>query len=823
MNLPLHRSLSRHARSRPEAIAIETASCSVTYAELEQCSDRIARGLVERGVEQGSIVALHLDRGPELVAAIFGVLKAGAAYATLDPSYPRERLQHILEDAAPRVLIGAAEALIFDGARVEYEALAHGEAVEEIEPRADELAYALFTSGSTGRPKGIAMSRRTVETFLAAIDQTIGVREDDVYLHAASFSFSASVRQLFLPLSRGARIYLASREEVRDPNALLEIFKTRRITIADGVPTLWANTARAAREPLHDLALHTLLTGGEPVTFETWRELRRVLNPKLRLFNNYAQTETLGTSLYRAPEELESHAGFVPAGTLYAHHRAHLRDGELYLESDAIFSRHLNRPDLDRERTITLEDGKSAFKTGDRARFGEGGVLEITGRAGTEVKIRGMRVDLREVEAVLLADRRVAEAAVELRDGEKLVAWVVFDRSHGGTVEALKETLREKLPDYLVPAFIVVLEVMPRTATGKLDRRALPDLWDRRELARTVKYAHETGPRLAALWSELLGVAQIGGEESFFDLGGHSLLATQLLMRIEKEWRVELPLSTLVKAPTIDALSTEIARALRGEITVWTPLVPLFPDAAKPQMFFIHGIFGNVLGLHELARRVSGRYSVYALEARGVDGRDAPYESVEEIAASYLRAIREVQPHGPYRLTGYSFGGTVAFEMARQLAAAGESVERIALLDTFSTLMFQRRTFSDKLADRGRHLLQEARALLTSKRVVDGPVLMIDAKINEEVAGSRYRAESHRVAHHHRRAAKAYRYPKYSGRVKLFRASDRTGLPQSLMRHVDPLLGWGESTERGVDLHVVGGSHVSMLESPHVEEIAAEL
>lgn len=795
----------------------------MTYAELERCSDRIAGALIGLGVTPNAIVALHLDRGPELVAAIFGVLKAGAAYATLDPSYPRERLQHILEDAAPQVLVGASEALEFAGPRVPIAALLEGDPAQPFEPRIGELAYALFTSGSTGRPKGIAMPRRTVETFLEAIDQKIGVREDDVYLHAASFSFSASVRQLLLPLSRGARLYLASREETRDPLALLEIFRTRGITIADGVPSLWANAARAAREPLQGPALHTLLTGGEPVTFETWRELRRVFNPKLRLFNNYAQTETLGTSLYRAAEVFTAEAGFVPAGALYAHHRPQLLDGELYLESDAIFSHHLNRPDLDRERRITLENGKRAFKTGDRARISADGVLEIVGRAGTEVKIRGMRVDLREVEAVLLADRRVAEAAVELRDGEKLIAWIVFDRSHNSSVELLKATLREKLPDYLVPAFIVVLEVMPRTATGKLDRRALPDLWDRRDESRTLKYAHESGPRLAKLWSELLGVAQIGGDESFFELGGHSLLATQLLMRIEKEWRVELPLSTLAKAPTIDALSLELARALRGEATAWTPLVPLFPDPSKPQMFFIHGIFGNVLGLRELARRVSGKYSVYALEARGVDGKEAPLESVEEIAASYLRAVREVQPQGPYRLTGYSFGGTIAFEMARQLEAAGERVERIALLDTFSTRIFQRRTLSDKLADRGRRLWQEARALFTSTRVAEGPVLLLDAKINEEVAGSRYRAESHRVAHQHRRAAKAYRYPKYSGRVKLFRASDRTGLPESLLRHVDPLLGWGESTERGVDLHVVGGSHVSMLESPHVEAIAAEL
>jgi surfactin family lipopeptide synthetase A len=548
---PVHDRIAAVAARRPEAIALVAGGERVTYAELEHRANRLARRLRDLGVRPGALVALHVDRSVHMVVGLLGILKAGGAYLPLDPTYPRERMTFILEDARPVILLAnrrhAAE-LPDSRSPVEFiedEAEGDGTPLPPIS-RPEDLAYAIFTSGSTGRPKGVLVQHRALSNLLASMQEEPGLSEGDVLLADTTLAFDSAGLELFLPLVAGGRVVLAAREEAADPVSLRALIEEAGVTVMQATPATWrmlVDSGWAGKAGLR------VLCGGEPMPLELARALRERCD---ELWNVYGPTETTIWSTAERVDEVG--AATIPIGRPIANTTVHLVDsrlqpvplgavGELLIGGTGVACGYLDRPDLTAERFVPdpfgSEPGARLYRTGDLAWFRADDKLECLGRIDHQVKLRGFRIELGEIEAGLLAIASVKQAAVLARErgpGERqLVAFVVFAPGDEPTVTELRAALRDRLPGYMVPSSFVFLDAMPATPNGKVDRNALKRL-DARE--------GQDGPghveprtameRLVAdVWREALGVPRVSVHDNFFDIGGHSLLSMHVLARLE--------------------------------------------------------------------------------------------------------------------------------------------------------------------------------------------------------------------------------------------------------------------------------------------------
>ncbi|HEV2761391.1 MAG TPA: amino acid adenylation domain-containing protein, partial [Pyrinomonadaceae bacterium] len=651
---------------------------------------------------------LLLERSARMVVALLAVLKAGGAYVPLDPAYPRERLRFMLADSGARVLVTetaslaslpehACEVLLLDGQGGGPSSYPAGDLGAEVDP--DNLAYVIYTSGSTGTPKGVGVSHRAIANHMRWMHGAFPLGPSDVVLQKTPFSFDASVWEFYAPLLSGARLAVARPGLERDPGGLAAEVERLGVTTLQVVPTL----LRAMGEELGRCgSLRRLFVGGEALPGAEARRARELTGAEV--FNLYGPTEAavdstwhrsgLGgrdgaTELIGRPISnarayvLGARGELVPAGVA----------GELYLGGAGLARGYLNRPALTAERFVpdafSGEAGACLYRTGDVARWVGEGELEFVGRADGQVKVRGFRIELGEVEAALSECAGVRECVVVARGehgqgggGKRLVAYVVADDAAlPPTAARLREQLRTKLPEYMVPSAFVMLESLPLTPNGKVDRRALA-----KERLDGLEQGREfVGPRdqfelvLCRIWQEVLGVERVGVRDSFFDLGGHSLLATRLMYRVNEWTGKRVPLSVLFGESTVERL----AAYLRGgaQDSAQGALVGIQTGGEARPFFCVHPAGGNVFCYAELARGLGEDQPFYALQSKGLTGAGAAHESVEEMAAAYVEELRAVQPAGPYALGGWSMGGVVAFEMARQLERAGERVALLALLD----------------------------------------------------------------------------------------------------------------------------------------------
>ena len=832
------------AARTPEAVAVESAAERLTYRELEDRAGRLARRLRSQGVGLEVRVGLFLDRSPELVIALLAVMEAGGAYVPLDPSYPEERLAFLLEDSGVSLVLTRSDLagrLPETRARVvridDGEEEAGGPLPGAVPP--ESLAYVLYTSGSTGRPKGVMVHHAGLANYLAwaarAYAPTGGIGAP---VHSPA-GFDLTVTSLLLPLTTGARVVLLP--ERPGAEALAGALRERK---GWSLVKLTPAHLQWLEHELGDDALAgvagAFVVGGEALTWEQlafWHERA----PGTRLINEYGPTETVvGCAIHEVPEGA-SGSGPVPIGRPIANARLDLLDrglspvppsavGEIFIGGAGVARGYLGRPDVTAERFVpdpfSGEPGARLYRTGDLASHLPDGSLEFLGRSDEQVKIRGYRIEPGEVEAALAAHPAVRQAAVAARrgaDGElRLVAWVVPE----GDLEeaALREGLLRRLPDSMLPSAFVFLDALPLSAHGKVDRRALPDPAPsaRRAGAPAVSPRDETEHRLAALWEDLLGVSPLGVNDDFFALGGHSLLAVRLTARIERSLGVRLPISALVEAPTIERLA---ARLRGGSPRRRSPLVTLQPQGAGRPLFLVHPIGGDVVCYAELARRLGMERPLYGLQAVP-DGETA---SLDSLASRYLEAVREVQKDGPYLLGGWSFGGTIAYEMARQLEAGGERVALLALVDVGPP----ERSGSDEPGDSALLVrLAEDLVRMSGREVRFGTDVLagLEAEaglarllalgrsegiLPPEVEVSHLR-ELLNLFRRHLRAARNYVPGPYGGSVTLFRA---TGSMTS--ETADPTFGWGRFAS--IDLRLLDGDHYSVLRNPRVEALAEAL
>jgi len=697
---------ARRAVESPNAPALVTGNKTVTFRQLEDRSNRIARYLQSRGVKTGDLVGVCLKRSADMVAAVLAVTKAGAAYVPLDPAYPKDRLAFMLDDTKAALVLtqwSLVDRLPADPARIVNLDRIEGELADlNGAPLArthtpDAVAYVIYTSGSTGRPKGVVVRHRAAVNTIDWVNRTFGVGPKDRLLFVTSLSFDLSVYDIFGVLGAGGSLRIADEHELKDPARLVEILRTEPITMWDSAPA-----ALQQLVPFFDLApasanLKLVLLSGDWIPVTLPDQVRDEF-PNARIIALGGATEAAIWSNWFPVETVDPTWPSIPYGKPIRNARYYVLDselqpvpvgvaGELHIGGVCLADGYLNRSDLTTERFIAdpFQPGERLYKTGDLARYLPDGNVEFLGRIDHQVKVRGFRVEMGEIESALAQHPAVREAVIKpFRDDTgnvNLAAYVV--RKFQVEAAELGKHLRTGLPDYMVPAAFVFLEALPITANGKVDRAALPvpDAPAAAAAAGYVAPVSDAERALQALWEEVLNARPVSVTARFEDLGGHSLSAAQLVSRIETRLGHKVPLEALFQAPTVRDLAGMIQSKLELE---GGTVVPLNEEGSQPPLFLIAGAGGHVFTFHKFARLLGPDFPAYGMKAIGVDGSETPPDRVEDIAARYVEEIVKARPRGPYVLAGYSVGGLMAFEVARRMQKRGLEVAKVIAFDTMA-------------------------------------------------------------------------------------------------------------------------------------------
>ncbi|MBW4576031.1 MAG: amino acid adenylation domain-containing protein [Aphanothece sp. CMT-3BRIN-NPC111] len=870
-----HHLFEAQVEQTPNAIAVVFEDQPLTYDELNIWANQLAHYLQKLGVIPDAIVGICIERSVEMIVGLLGILKAGGAYLPLDPAYPQERLNLMLEEAKVAVLLTqqqfverfAPQELSIVCLDNEKEANVYAQHSKENPTSsviADNLAYIIYTSGSTGKPKGVQIEHRGLYNLAEAQIDTFNLQPSDRVLQFASLSFDASIFEIVMALGTGATLYLAKKEFLLPGQALIQLLRDRAITHVTLPPAVLAVL------PKEELpALQTIIAAGEFCS----QDIVKHWAVGRRFFNAYGPTEA---TVWSTVAEISDRSSKPPIGRAIANTQVYILDeylqpvpigirGELYIGGEGLARGYLNRPDLTAEKFIphpfSEKQGARLYKTGDLARYRSDGNIEFLGRIDEQVKIRGFRIELGEIEAVLSQHPSIKETVVIAREkvsGDKrLVAYIVPNPHLTFTIIQLRDFLKKKLPDYMVPSAFVVLDFLPLTPNGKIDRRAIPDEPTNQSIDQAcVEPRTPIESTLAEIWAEVLNLERVGINDNFFDLGGDSLLAIRLIDRIHKQFERELPLSALFLTPTVAGLARILSPG--ADSLPWSPLVAIQPHGSNPPFFCVHPIFGVVFPYYELAYHLGTDQPFYGLQPKGLDGESPPLTRIEDMAAHYIEALRVVQPKGPYFLGGWSFGGLVAFEMAQQLQRAGHQVALLALLDTQAPVSANQPSFGDGLKfllstvrrdiwpflvdyfylaiapkqhqsdtrsshtlhERLQNILQQLRTNLSWNSIVGQAVIanLMPQETRLRMLNELTISSMLRVFHAHSQATLSYVPQVYKNRITLFTTSEQSG-----KAHQHPSWGWSELAGGGLEVHRVPGNHLSMLKHPHIQVLSEQL
>lgn len=707
----LHHRFEAYAVSTPDAIALVFGNTQLSYQELNDKAEHLAKYLQTLGVGPEVLVGICVERSCEMLIGILGILKAGGAYVPLDPATPIERRSFIIGDSSVSILL-TQQAFVSDLEKTQAKIVVlDGDwstitAIKEPLQRtvsADNLAYVIYTSGTTGKPKGVQVTHRNVARLFAATNAWYQFSPNDVWPLFHSFAFDVSVWEIWGAFLHGGKLIIVPHIVTRSPDEFRALLVKERVTVLNQTPSafrlLMQADARIATK--QDLSLRLVIFAGEALDIQSlkpWFDNHGDSQPQL--VNMYGITETTVHAMYRplTRSDLDSVKSVIgepiPDLQIYILD-AYLQPlpvgviGEICVGGEGVTRGYLKRPELDKERFIDdpFVANSRLYRSGDLARYLPNGDIEYLGRLDNQVKIRGFRIELGEIEAVLSSHAAVATAIVrvqkEQKGGDRLIAYIIHSGDNVPQPSELRRHLLAKLPDYMVPSMFIPIEHLPLTSNGKLDHRALPQPEQKRnhdtEQPARVPPRDSIERRLTKLWESTLEVSPISMQDNFFSLGGHSLLAVYLMAEIEQEFGRNLPLATLFQKPTIEKLG-ELLRD-KTEDTAWSPLVPIRITGREVPFFCVAGGGGNVLYFYELASKLPAEQPFYGLQAIGLDGQQTPLSRVEDIATAYIKELRKVQPKGPYLLGGHCFGSWIAFEMAQQLCQQGENIVTVIVID----------------------------------------------------------------------------------------------------------------------------------------------
>jgi amino acid adenylation domain-containing protein len=842
----VHDLITVQAETTPEATAVILGSKGLTYAQLNARANRLAHFLRDKGVGPEVLAGLCVKRSVEMVVAMLGILKAGGAYVPLDPSDPQERQLFKLHDSETNIVVTTddlAETLPLDG-RTVVRLDADGPEIDRQSaanpaPAAGLMnpAYVIYTSGSTGKPKGVVVTHSGLLNYICWATRAYGAEARHSALVHSSISFDLTITGLYTPLMVGGRVeLLADDAGVEAVAAALRQPQTRGLVKI--TPAHLELLSRRLRPEEVAGKVQLFVIGGENLTAESLRFWREV-SPTTRLINEYGPTETVvGCCVYEV-QPGDPFTGSVPIGSPIENTQLYVLDehlrrvragvlGELYVAGAGLARGYLNRPELTCERFLadpfSNETGARMYKTGDIVRCREDGVLEFVGRSDDQVKIRGYRVELGEVAAVVgehpTVSRCVALTWEDEPGNKQLVSYVILREGQSATAKELRSFVRQKLPEYMVPAHFVFLNAFPLTANGKVDCRALsaPKKTSSRQDLNPPRNATEV--KLATIWTELFAVNQVSVTDNFFDLGGHSLLVAKLLVRVEQLFGKQLSMAAVFEAPTI----RQLAVLLHDQVPVPRQVIPVQPAGSLPPFFCI----GAGPLFRPLALRLgSDRPFLSLMPSLLPDIRHlgTPYR-LEEIAALLADTILGYQKEGTYYLGGWSSSGVLAYETARQLIEKGREVALLVMFDTPNPIhqSVRKETRLESL----RQKLRFHAAELSRVKLQKFPVYIAEkveelhrkAKVAAWQIGHKVspRASMENPDQIVQLAVSSYRPLPYAGRLIFFKAADRP--PGAGW---DFSLGWRHLVMGDFEVYEVPGDHRSIFLEPNVETLANNL
>jgi len=895
-DLGIHQLFEAQVERSPDAIAVVFEDQQFTYQELNCRANQLAHHLQVLGIRPEVFVGLYIERSLEMVVGLLAILKAGGAYMPLDPAYPQAHIAFMLKDSQVAVLVtqrSLLETLPQTAAQVvcldadwntvipnSSDSCSSDNPVSHI--MAEHLAYTIYTSGSTGKPKGVQISHHALTNLLHSMRREPGLTAQDILLSVTTICFDIAALEIYLPLVVGARLVLASREATVNAKRLANLIKQSGATVMQATPATWRLLLAAEWQGNSQLKI---LCGGEALP----RELAdKLLVRSESLWNMYGPTET---TIWSAVHQVQPGNKPVPLGRAIANTQLYLLDphhlktgaikhvpigvpGELCIGGIGLARGYLNRPDLTAEKFIlnpfSDEAGDRLYKTGDLVRYLPDGNIEYLGRLDNQVKICGFRIELGAIEAVLgqhLAVRETVVIATEDYLGDKrLVAYIIPQSDRVPTASELRSFLKEKLPDYMVPSVFITLDVIPLTPNSKVDRRALPaPNWEQRDLEEIfVAPRTPLEEALTDIWSQVLGVKQIGIKDNFFDLGGHSLLAVRLVDEIEKAINIKIPLAAVFQLTNVEQMASffqyenDLAGASKPEQFLDLPTAAEFSNdfhqeysgltlkeykkllvivagrkgkrprqnsltlaireqGGKPPLFVCANAIEEVF---PLAKNLDKEQPFYFLESGHVVIGNVE-DKIKALAAHHVKDILLIQPEPPYLLCGYSFGAVLIDEIAQQLLAKGKQISLVVILDRYGDQPIYKlyKKLVTFLSDHRHHLtplsfsnklryIQENLKRLISKRF---------PKYTER-----------------EKSQPSYTPQAYPGKVILFCCipnkydsvpSDRQ-IP--IISSKFTLLffrraGWDKRVKPDLEIITVPGNHTSMRQEPHVKVLAEKL
>jgi amino acid adenylation domain-containing protein len=832
----------------PDAMALEQGDRAISYAELNAQANQLAHYLRWRGVQPDQLVGISLHRSPHLIVAMLGILKAGAAYLPLDPTYPQERRLYKIRDAQIQLILteialendptyAAIETLCLDGIWQTLQANYPRTNPAQI-ATAHHLAYVIYTSGSTGNPKGVMVEQRGLVNHASAMVQAFGLGSGDRMLQFSNIGFDIIVEEVYPTLISGATLVLRSEDLAHSTQSFWRFVQAANITILDLPTAFWHELVHGLvlhdRRPPHSLRL--VVVGGEKASAQIYRQWKGIVGDRVRWLNTYGPTETTVSATLYEPEIVTDE---MPIGFPLPNLSVYILDpqgqpvpvgvpGELHIGGKGVARGYLNLPEQTAAKFIPspIDGLERLYRTGDLVQFEENGAISFIGRQDFQVKIRGFRIEPGEIEVQLLSHPQIQQAIVlaqEIAGNKQLIAYLVpsnlVPSNQADKTPDIQSFLASRLPHYMLPSRFEWRSALPLTANGKVDRTALsPSL-----STQTTHTGTAQEIQLMDLWQEILGANNLNLESHFFDLGGHSLLVARLCDRLSFAQNRSIHPAAVFQNPTIGELAAWLDRP--EPETLIKCFVPLQRGTGpNPPLFCIHVLGEGGQFFRPLAKELGSQQSVYGLAMQLMDRQGAPENQVEAIAAYYIQALRQIQPDGPYHLMGISYGGTVAYEMARQLLASGDRVNLVALLDTYgpgeTTQADPERVKAhwQRLRQEGWHygLRKAKRVSQRYRERLSRRVWQLAHRFGWNLS---YAQQYELVLKENLAAADRYVPQPYPGEAILFRATQEVFYNRA---YQDSGLGWQPLVKQ---LHQIDvpGNHLSIVAEPNVRLVADHL
>jgi amino acid adenylation domain-containing protein len=838
----------KQVQKTPDAIALRRHEETMTYRELNEKANQLAHYLIEEGAKPADNIGLIAGRSFDMMIIMYGIMKAGGAYVPIDPDYPIDRQEYILENSKAIKVIADGDYPLQDLIPAEQfvklptlDLSIYSKGDLDLKIDSKQLAYTIYTSGSTGRPKGVMIEHHSAVNLCLWVNNEYNIGADDRLLFITSMCFDLSVYDIFGILAAGGSIVIVEQHELMDVPKLKDMMLKYKITFWDSVPTTMDYLIRELESRDHDYIQETLkvvFMSGDWIPVSLPDRIKKFF-PKTQVISLGGATEgTVWSNFFPVKEKVPTDWTSIPYGRPLANNFFYILNdqlqpvpigvaGELHIGGVGVAAGYANDPDKTNYSFIkdpfSDKAGGRMYKTGDLGRMMPNLNMEFIGRKDNQVKIRGYRIELGEIESVLGQCDVVRQAVVLAKDDKdkkkRLVSYVVGKGDYSR--EKVIDFLKSKLPDYMVPTLWMELDELPLTSNNKIDRKALPD-FDAEEQIKD-NYAAprtETEKIMAEIWQGVLKLQRIGIDDNFFDIGGHSLLAVQITTRIEKKLGKKLQIATLFTYPTVAQLSAFIDKETTASIK-WKSIVPIKSAGTKMPLYVVHGAGLNVLNFNDLSNYIDPEQPLFGLQGVGIDGEEIALDSIQQIASYYVGEVIKHNPTGPYAVGGYSIGGFIAVEMARQLQAMNKEVKMLAIFDTDADNARERepwykiqpkvlKRYLPKFLGGTKSMTEQIAAKFRDKT----NALKDKAGLAPKGESAEYFAMLDAVIIRYFEALKNYKLEPVSNNIYLFKADFNDHYNDD-----EVYLGWKKYTTKEVKRYLVPGNHLTMMMPPNVPEL----